>query len=152
MHSFRHAADRGAGELPEATKRAPSARRVAWLLLREPGDLDERARAYLERLAALEPAVTIGWRLAQNFLGMVRQRRGDQLTDWLQSAHHGGIGELSRFATGIERDEAAVNAGLTLPRSNGPTEGRVHRLKMIKRQMYGWANFDLLRARVLAST
>jgi transposase len=33
--------------------------------------------------------------------------------------------------------------------SNGPVEGHVHRLKLIKRQMYGRASFNLLRARVL---
>lgn len=33
--------------------------------------------------------------------------------------------------------------------SNGQTEGQVNRLKLIKRTMYGRANFDLLRQRVL---
>jgi transposase len=35
--------------------------------------------------------------------------------------------------------------------SNGQLEGQVNRLKLIKRQMYGRAKFDLLRARVLHS-
>jgi transposase len=30
-------------------------------------------------------------------------------------------------------------------------EGQIHRLKLIKRQMYGRASFDLLRLRVLES-
>ena len=45
--------------------------------------------------------------------------------------------------------EAAVRAALSEPWSNGQTEGQVHRLKLIKRQMYGRANFDLLRLRVI---
>ena len=44
---------------------------------------------------------------------------------------------------------AAVLAGLTLPWSNGPLEGHVNRLKLIKRSMYGRAEFDLLKLRVL---
>jgi transposase len=48
-------------------------------------------------------------------------------------------------------DEAAVRSGVTLDWSNGPVEGHVNRLKVIKRSMYGRARFDLLRARVLAS-
>ena len=36
------------------------------------------------------------------------------------------------------------------PWSNGPTEGNINRLKMLKRQMYGRAKLDLLRQRVLA--
>ncbi|WP_255687626.1 transposase [Pseudonocardia sp. TRM90224] len=54
-----------------------------------------------------------------------------------------------RFVTGLRRDYDAVRNGLTLPHSSGPVEGNVNRIKMIKRQMYGRANFDLLRKRVL---
>jgi hypothetical protein len=44
------------------------------------------------------------------------------------------------------REEATA---LTLPWSNGQTEGHVNRLKLIKRQMFGRAKFDLLRQRVI---
>lgn len=57
--------------------------------------------------------------------------------------------ELHSFVTGLRRDHDAVTAGLTLPYSSGPVEGHVNRIKMIKRQMYGRANPDLLRKRVL---
>jgi len=60
-----------------------------------------------------------------------------------------GIQELDRFAAGLLADEAAVRAGLTMAWSNGQTEGQVNRPKLLKRQMYGRANFDLLRRRVL---
>ncbi len=40
-------------------------------------------------------------------------------------------------------------AGLTLPESQGQTEGQVHKLKLLKRQMFGRAGFALLRKRVL---
>jgi transposase len=53
------------------------------------------------------------------------------------------------FALRLRRDEAAVRAGLTSEWSNGPVEGHVNRLKLVKRSMYGRAGFDLLRARVL---
>ena len=60
-----------------------------------------------------------------------------------------GLRELQGFCRGLRRDWEAVMAGLTLEWSNGPVEGQVHRLKMLKRQMYGRAGFTLLRARVL---
>jgi transposase len=56
---------------------------------------------------------------------------------------------LRGFAKGLRKDWAAVTAGLTLPYSSGTVEGHVNRIKMIKRQMYGRANPDLLRKRVL---
>jgi transposase len=60
-----------------------------------------------------------------------------------------GIQELQRFANGLERDKAAVLAGLTLVHSNGQVEGQVTRIKLIKRMMFGRAGFALLRQRVL---
>jgi transposase len=56
---------------------------------------------------------------------------------------------LQSFALGIERDKSAVVAGLTLPQSNGLVEGKVNKLKLIKRMMFGRAEFPLLRQRVL---
>jgi transposase len=56
---------------------------------------------------------------------------------------------LANFTKHLCRDEKAVLAALQQPWSNGPVEGQVHRLKLIKRSMYGRANFDLLRLRVV---
>ena len=56
---------------------------------------------------------------------------------------------VETFAAGLQQDGAAVRAALTLPWSNGQAEGQITKLKMMKRQMYGRANFDLLRRRIL---
>jgi transposase len=80
---------------------------------------------------------------------MVRERKLTQLQSWLEEAFSSGIAELQGFVRGIERDRAAVEAALSLPWSQGQTEGQVNRLKMLKRQMYGRAGFTLLRQRVL---
>ena len=56
------------------------------------------------------------------------------------------------YATSLQQDQAAVEAGLSLPWSNGPVEGSNNRLKFLKRRGYGRANFDLLRRRVLEPT
>jgi len=53
------------------------------------------------------------------------------------------------FVTGVQKDKDAVCAGLTLPWSNGPLEGNVNRLKLMKRSMYGRAEIDLLKPQVL---
>ena len=58
---------------------------------------------------------------------------------------------MRRFAASLRKDLAAVRAGLTQEWSNGPVEGFVNKLKLVKRQGYGRAGFDLLRARVLAA-
>jgi transposase len=55
---------------------------------------------------------------------------------------------LHTLAAGIDRDLNAVTAGLTRPWSSGAVEGHVNRIKMLKRQIFGWAGFALLRKRV----
>jgi transposase len=60
-----------------------------------------------------------------------------------------GISELVGFARGLRRDYAAVQAAVRFHWSQGPIEGHIHRLKLLKRQMYGRAKFDLLRQRLL---
>ena len=62
-----------------------------------------------------------------------------------------GTLSLCTLRSPLRRDQDAVAAALELPWSNGMVEGQIHRLKLIKRQMYGRAGFDLLRLRVLHS-
>jgi transposase len=87
--------------------------------------------------------------LVSDFAGMARERQGHHLNTWIATAQASGIPPLRRFATGLLADYDAVRAGLTLRWSSGAVEGNVTRIKAIKRQMYGRANFDLLRRRVL---
>jgi transposase len=56
---------------------------------------------------------------------------------------------LQRFAGGIRKDYDAVLAGLTQSYSNGPVEAQVHKLKLLKRAMFGRAKLPLLRKRLL---
>ncbi|MFF4625513.1 transposase [Nonomuraea jabiensis] len=80
----------------------------------------------------------------------VSHRRGEQDREgWAARAEASPARELRDFVAGLRRDWTAVKAGLTLPYSSGAVEGNVNRIKMIKRIMYGRANPDLLRIRVL---
>ncbi len=92
------------------------------------------------------------YHLVQAFGQMVRERQGERLETWLKGVEESALPELQTFAAGIQRDKAAVQAGLTFPYSNGLLEGHINRLKLIKRSMYGRANFDLLRLRVLCAS
>ncbi|KUL26906.1 transposase [Actinoplanes awajinensis subsp. mycoplanecinus] len=80
---------------------------------------------------------------------MARRTGNTTLTTWIAGAIDTGLPGISTFARHLTADIDAVTAGLTLPWSSGPVEGNVNRIKMLKRQMYGRANFDLLRKRVL---
>ena len=80
---------------------------------------------------------------------MVHKREGRRLDAWLDQVEASDLGELQSKALGVERDKAAVQAGLTWWINNGVVEGSVTKVKLIKRHMYGRASFALLRQRVL---
>jgi transposase len=76
---------------------------------------------------------------------MLRTRTGEKLDPWLAQVQESQIPELRSFVAGVERDKAAVKAGLTLPQSNGLVEGKLHKLKLIKRMGYGRACLYVIR-------
>jgi transposase len=127
----------------------PSASQVAhWITFKEEQRLDWQKK-YLTRLCEADQEIREAYELVTDFTTMLRERQGERLDAWLEKVEAQAIAELKNFALGVKRDYEAVKAGLTLEWSNGQTEGQVHRLKLIKRQMYGRGRFDLLRKRVL---
>ncbi len=106
-------------------------------------------QAELALIRRASPSAETAYRLAQAFMQMIREHTGQQLETWLSEVEASHLPELKSIARGIQHDQAAVLAGLTLPWSQGPLEGHVNRLKLIKRSMYGRAKLPLLRARVL---
>jgi transposase len=106
----------------------------------------DSAWGWLKRLC---PHVAEAQQLVTAFHTILTEHALDRLPPWLEHCDQSGIPELVRFAQGIRRDYAAVEAAVRYPWSQGQTEGQINRLKMLKRQMYGRAGFALLCQRVL---
>jgi transposase len=49
----------------------------------------------------------------------------------------------------LQQEKAAVSAASTMPYGGAQAEGQINKLKLLKRQMHGRANFDLVHRRVL---
>ncbi len=124
-------------------------RQIAFHFLRPPEVLEADEQAYLVQLCAHDPMLAATYRLTQDFVQLLHERRGAALEAWMEEVAQQGAPHLQAFAAGLRQDWAAVQAGLTLPWNNGRSEGLVNKLKMIKRQMFGHAGFTLLRQRVL---
>lgn len=135
---------------PTPTPSAPPPVRQAtsWLMT-NPDHLDTEHSRQLAAILNRSPELATLADHVRRFAHMICHRAGTHLAEWITSAKATTISELRSFVTGLERDFDAVLAGLTLPYSSGPVEGQVNRIKMIKRQMFGRANFDLLRIRTL---
>jgi len=125
--------------------------RLLMLEAKDPEALDLEQARYLEGLRSSTPELALVQNLAGWFAGLVREGEEGGLTSWLREAGESELSEIRTFARGIRQDEAAVRAAIREPWSNGQVEGHVNRLKMLKRQMYGRAKFDLLRRRVLGA-
>jgi transposase len=82
---------------------------------------------------------------------MVSEQRPEELDAWLDAAEDSEVAEIENFARALRRDYEAVAAALEYEWSSGQVEGQINRLKLIKRQMYGQASFDLLRQRILGA-
>jgi transposase len=141
------------GQAPAASAPAPAAPKtcqiIRWLLTRpEHLQPDERAqldavRHWCPHIGALAGHVTA-------FAEMMTACTGRRdLEAWLAAAEADDQADLRSFAAGIRKDQEAVTNVLTLRWSSGTVEGTVNKIKMLKRQMYGRASFDLLRKDVI---
>jgi transposase len=135
--------------LPRTHQRSLSPSQAVWLFLKTKDNLSLDEQDMLQKLVEADAQLAQAYTLAQGFGRMVRERRAASLNSWFDAVARSDVSPLKRFANHLLQDLAAVIAGLSLPWSQGQTEGQVNRLKLIKRQMYGRANFDLLRKRVL---
>src|SRR3954470_14557698 len=136
----------------------PSPPQLAWLLVQPPSALAGPDAALVARVEQDPTAAHVAG-LARRLMALVRgcgvnPKVGPEaarvgLNTWLADARRSGVRAGETSAAGLEQDGAAIRAALTTPWSSGQAEGQITRLKLIKRQMYGRASFDLLRRRVL---
>lgn len=125
---------------------------TAWVAPRTPARRltlarDGPTRAEAVVVAAAEravPQLVAARDVAEAFHRLIRGRDPTGLDTWLETALSSPVGA---FAQGIAADRDAVPAAIALPWSNGRTEGRICRLKTLKRQRGGRAGGDLLMAR-----
>jgi transposase len=123
---------------------------VAAALLGQPRvRLSERQADTVDALKAQCPGFTTMRRLVLSFRTILRVGRVATLRRWMTRAAATGIEAVQRFVRKLRQDLRAVEGAVTEPWSNGPVEGHINRLKMLRRQMYGRAGVELLRARVL---
>jgi transposase len=124
-----------------------SARRAAWLFLKDENELTVEEQTFVREMLKVE-SVARAVAVTKQFQELVRNRNIELFDQWLSEAETLST-KYKNFVKGLRRDYKAVRAAIENRWSNGQTEGQVNRLKFIKRQMYGRAKFDLLRARVL---
>ena len=138
----------GKATAPKTPKRI-SPRQVALLVTRPADQLKDEQQQLLDRIARHCPTIIELRKLSLGFRAALVAADSHQLREWIDEARHSEFGAVVRFAYGLQKDLSAVAAAVDTSWSSGQVEGQINRLKTIKRQMYGRAGFELLRARVL---
>ncbi|MDF9801403.1 transposase [Catalinimonas alkaloidigena] len=141
--------DADAVPLPELEVKNWTPRKVQFLLSKKEQDINMEEQNFLNLFFEICPQAKKARGMALSFHTIFEKKDAKALPDWILQAKDSGIAALKNFATGLESDYAAVEAAATYHWSNGQVEGQVNRLKLIKRQMYGRAGFELLRKRVV---
>jgi transposase len=131
------------------TPAVPKPRKISKALLTHPDHLTEDEALIVKNATAGCAHLERLHQHVRSFAKIMAQRRGTELPGWLEAVEADDLPELRSLAAGLRRDLAAVINGLTLEHSSGAVEGNVTRVKRIKRDGYGRANFDLLRAQIL---
>jgi transposase len=141
--------DEGTATRDKRPCKAPSARHIARMMTTDRDKVSKAAARTVAVIGDAVPDLTAARDLLDRFHRLIQHRKFDRLDAWIADAK---AGLMASFASGIVQDHAAVKAALTEPWSNGQTEGQNTKLKLVKRQMYGRAGLDLLRARLLGVT
>lgn len=122
---------------------------ISWLFLKPDEKLEDDERALIRELVGRSPEIEKGVGLVKRFRELVVARKAEALEVWLDEAFSSGLCDLRNFAVSLRKDGDAVRAAVRHEWSTGQVEGQIHRLKLLKRQMYGRAKLDLLRQRLL---
>ena len=134
---------------PPAVPGPPKVRHITSWIRRRPGNLDAGEQLKLTQVRAACPHLDALRGHVEEFAKMLTGRHGERLDAWIAAVRADDLPHLHAFANGLERDHAAVLAGLTLPYSSGAVEGKVCKIKFLKRLMFGRASYDLLRKMAL---
>jgi transposase len=121
---------------------------IGWMLARTE-TLSSGAIEQLDRITQMDDTLAQARDLTHGFLNFIRHHNGEGLDSWLKDVYASTFRQFRTFARSIERDKAAILAGLRLPYSTGPVEGHINRLKLIKREAYGRAGLSYLQHRFL---
>lgn len=95
------------------------------------------------------PGFAVMRTLVLSFRGILQNGKVATLHRWMGEAQASEIPSLRRFVRTLKQDIRAVEGAVLEKWSSGPVEGHINRLKTLKRQMYGRAGLELLRARLM---
>jgi transposase len=129
---------------------------MRWLLLKNPGKLDDRRneadrlRAALELNAPLAAAYYLKEDLRQLWSQADKETAGRVLEGWIERARATGLRQLRQMADTLSLHRAGLLAYYDVPITTGPLEGTNNKIKTLQRQAYGFRDPEFFRLCIYA--
>lgn len=71
------------------------------------------------------------------------------MNKWIENAENGGIPQFEKCANTMRNWYSGIINSFSIPLTNGFTEGCNNKIKVLKRNAYGYQNFNRFRNRIL---
>lgn len=133
--------------LPQA--KLISRKKIGSLLWRLPVDLIDEELRVLKQIFERYPELETFYQSVQTFRKSIKDADYSLFLSWLREKLTPDNGYFHNYALQLRSELQAIKQSFLTCFSNGPVEGHIHRLKLLKRMMYGRAKIGLLEKRVL---
>jgi transposase len=126
-----------------------------WLLLKNGADIfDNVSKNRLDNVLKLNEPLTAAYYLKEDLREIWNQcRKSDAekvLDEWVQQALDAKVQPLTVMAKTLRAHKPYILAWYDYPLSNGPVEGTNNKIKVLKRQAYGYRNEEFFTLKLYA--
>lgn len=136
-------------DLPIQGKKVKIILRNRKMLYMKPEKIDGISADDIDSVFQLYPVLPKLYELVDSFKKLLFEKKVKNLSKWIKKAEKLDIDEIKSFLNGISMDIDGVKNAIKYKYSNGLAEGKINKIKVIKRIMYGRSSFAYLRRKIL---
>lgn len=123
------------------------------LLMKRNSKLCSTQRQQVDTMLSLSPTLTTSYLLKEDFLNILSIKNSreakDYLFKWVDWAKDSGIASFKKCSETMLNWLPGILNSFDTPYTNGFTEGCNNKIKVLKRNAYGYRNFNRFRKRIL---
>jgi transposase len=126
-----------------------------WLLLKNPGTLDEKKgeKERLEEALRMNEPLYTAYYLKEDLREVWTQPGKKQaekvLDEWIRKASSSGVAMLKTMAKTLSSYKSGILNYYDFPISTGPLEGTNNKIKTMKRQAYGFRDMEFFKLKIM---
>jgi transposase len=123
------------------------------LLMKRYSNLKDEQQQQVNLMLSLSPTLGSAYFLKEDFLKVLdckdRSKAKEHMIKWIDNARDSGISSFQKCANTMYNWLTGILNSFDCPYTNGFTEGCNNKIKVLKRNAYGYRNFTRFRKRIL---